>query len=277
MSEEQIAPDYQQNDRRFLSVLQELIHIKETHAVEQLRFFKVRAPRARRSFRLASALIIILSVSIPFSSTLEGAWKTIALPIAALLIAGLTGLSAFFHWESNWKGYTQTQLTLEYMLGVWELRITEAKHELDPQKAIAMALQATEELLSNTNMTMTTATEEYFQRVKAPKSIKINHAVQGKMKKVKLVYALYKTSVQKNTYTDDLDPLYTLPLHINHDAQQQNDEFNRHFSTGWFFLRPSLKCWFLECKFMNMVDFSWRLFFSYEKRVIRCPGRYAHR
>ncbi len=84
------------------------------------------------------------------------------------MIAGLTGLSAFFRWESTWKGHIHAQLTLEYMLWMWELKISEAKHEIDPQKGIERALQATEQLLNDTQGTITTETEEYFKRVQVP-------------------------------------------------------------------------------------------------------------
>lgn len=127
-------------------------------------------PKVRRYFRFASTLIIILSVSIPFLATLEGLWKSIALPVAALMIAGLTGLSAFYRWETSWKGYMNAQLTLEHMLWMWELRMTGAKHEIDPQKGIEKALNATEQLLRDTQGTITTEAEEYFKSVQVPQN-----------------------------------------------------------------------------------------------------------
>lgn len=165
MVEEHGTGDFQQHDARFGSVLTELTHIKDA---QQLRYYNERIPRARHLFRISGALIIILSVSIPFLATLEGVWKNIALPIVALMIAGFTGLNAFFRWESNWKGYVQTKLTLEYMLWVWELRITEARHERDPQNGIEIALKATEQLLNNMQLTTSTESEEYFKRVQIP-------------------------------------------------------------------------------------------------------------
>jgi len=55
---------------------------------------------------------------------------------------------------------------------MWELKIIEAKSEIDPQKGIEIALHATEELLSNTQVTITTETEEYFKRVQIPQTNK---------------------------------------------------------------------------------------------------------
>ena len=56
------------------------------------------------------------------------------------------------------------------MLWMWELRLTEAKHERDPQKGIEKALSATEHLLHDTRGTIATEAEEYFQHVQVPKN-----------------------------------------------------------------------------------------------------------
>jgi hypothetical protein len=168
MDEEQNTLTYQQSNERFISLLKELTEIKEVYAVRQLQWYRDRIPITRRLFRFSSAFLILVSVSIPFLATLEGPWKTIVLPIAALMIAGGTGISTFFRWESNWKGYTHAQMMLEHMLWVWELRITEAKHEIDPQKGSKIALHATEQLLHDIQGTITVEAEEYFKRVQAP-------------------------------------------------------------------------------------------------------------
>ena len=170
MDEEQKTTGYQQDDGHFVSVLKELTHIKEAYASKQLQWYREHAPRVRLYFRVSSTLIIIFSVSIPFlaTPTLGGIWKTIVLPVVALLIAALTGLSAFFRWESSWKEYIHAQLTLEHALWMWELKIIEAKHEMDPKKGIEIALHATEQLISDTQGTIIAEAEEYFKRVQVP-------------------------------------------------------------------------------------------------------------
>ena len=112
MEEGQKTTIDQQDNERFASILKELLSIKETYVLQQLHWYRKRVPKVRFYFRLTSTLIIIFSVSIPFLTTLEGPWKSIVLPVVALMVAGLTGLSAFFRWEGSWKGYMHAQLTL---------------------------------------------------------------------------------------------------------------------------------------------------------------------
>jgi Protein of unknown function (DUF4231) len=159
-----------QNNKRFLSVLEELTRIKEEFVVRRLHWYKTHARTPMLLFRTSGVLVILLSVSLPFLTTLEGLWKTIVLPVISLLIAGLTGLNSFFQWESGWKGYRQTQFTLDYLLTQWELQIAEAKCQVDVQKGIDMALQATEQLISTTQTTTNVEAEEYFKRVQAART-----------------------------------------------------------------------------------------------------------
>ncbi len=111
-----------------------------------------------------------LYTTFAMASTLEGLWRTIVLPIVALLVAGLTGLISFFRWESDWKGYRQTQFNLDHLLSIWELKIAQAKLERDTKQAISMVLQATQELLDTTHTTTSAEAEEYFQRVQIPRA-----------------------------------------------------------------------------------------------------------
>src|SRR5581483_4534647 len=154
-----------QNDKRFLSVLEEVTRIKEEFVGLQFNWYKANARRPMLLFRIAGVLVILLSVSLPFLTTLDGLWKTIVLPVISLLIAGLTGLNSFFRWESAWKGYRQTHLTLEYLLTTCELQIAEARCQVDVQKGIDMALQATEQLITMTRTTTSAEAEDYFKRV----------------------------------------------------------------------------------------------------------------
>ncbi len=170
MDGDQQPSNFLHRDERFLSVLEELTHIKDEFVVRQLNWYKTHGRTPMLLFRVSGVLVILLSVSLPFLATLEGLWKTMVLPVIALLIAGLTGLNSFFRWESDWKGYRQTQFTLEYLLTTWELQMTEARHQEDVQKGIDIALQATKQLI-DTTQTMTSAeAEEYFKRVQIPRT-----------------------------------------------------------------------------------------------------------
>lgn len=169
MDHEQQVRGWIQRDERFISVLKELEALKENFVVRKIRAYSRRATQAQLRFRISGALIIGLSVCLPFLTTLKGGiWISIVLPIVALLIAGLSGLNAFFRWESNWKGYSQTRYRLEYLLKVWELKVIEAKHETDTQKSVEIVVQATKQLLDDVESTTSAETEEYFKRVQIP-------------------------------------------------------------------------------------------------------------
>src|SRR5689334_13520679 len=97
MDEQPHTTDSQQRDQRFLSVLGELETIKRKYVVEaHLKWYEQHIQPARIAFFLSGILIILLSVSLPYLATLEGVWRTTVLPVVALIVAALTGLSAFF-------------------------------------------------------------------------------------------------------------------------------------------------------------------------------------
>lgn len=170
MDGDQQPSNFLQSDERFMSVLEELTRIKDEFVVRQLNWYTTHRRTPMLLFRVSGVLVILLSVSLPFLATLEGLGKTIVLPVIALLIAGLTGLNSFFRWQSDWKGYRQTQLTLEYLLTIWELQIAEARHQVDVQKGIDIALQATKQLINTTRTTTSAQAEEYFKRVQIPRT-----------------------------------------------------------------------------------------------------------
>lgn len=167
MDEDQQSDDALQSGKRFLAVLEELTRIKDEFVVRQLNWYKAHARTPMLLFRVSGVLVILLSVSLPFLTTLDGLWKTVVLPVISLLIAGLTGMNSFFRWEGAWKGYRQTRLTLEYLLTEWELQIAGARCQVDEQKAIEIALNATEQLISATRTTTSTEAEDYFKQVQS--------------------------------------------------------------------------------------------------------------
>jgi hypothetical protein len=119
-------------------------------------------------FRAVGVLVILLSISVPFLGTLEGIWRMVILPLTTLLIAALTGLNAFFQWQSQWQGYRQTQYTLEYLLAKWELEIIRAKHCPDPKEATEVALAATHLLLDQAREITASETSGFFAGIQLP-------------------------------------------------------------------------------------------------------------
>ena len=166
-----IPGEGQQSDERFIAVVNELIRVKDEHFAPVLRWFSRHANRPRVMFQISGILLIILSVSVPLLGVLEGVWRDIVLPIAALVIAALTGLNSFFQWQKSWQGRRQTQFALEYLLSKWDLDMTIAKHHSDPEKAIEMAVKATGQLLDRAREITSSETAEYFQGLQLPRVV----------------------------------------------------------------------------------------------------------
>ena len=158
-----------QADEQFLKVLTELEKVKQ-EVVDTRRWYKQHARPQMLQFRISGVLLILLSVSVPFIAAQTAPWKDTVVSLATLLIAALTGLSAFFRWEHAWQSYRQTQYALDRLLNMWELKIVEARHLADPQQAIEMALKATEQLLQDAAAITSAETAEYFKRVQMPQA-----------------------------------------------------------------------------------------------------------
>jgi hypothetical protein len=174
MSDESITPQYgYQNDEQFLKILAELDRIKQD-VVKTRDWYRGHAPWPMRWFRITGALLIILSVSVPFIAGQTADWKDTVLSLMTLAIAALTGLGAFFRWEYAWQSYRRTQYTLDRLLNMWEFKIVEARHQADPRRAIDMALRSTEQLLQDAASITGAETAEFFKQVQLAQTAKIS-------------------------------------------------------------------------------------------------------
>ena len=68
------------------------------------------------------------------------------------------------------RSHIQAEFQLQFWLSLWELQITEAKHELNVERAIEKALQATKQLLENAQNTSSTELEEHYKSIKSPRA-----------------------------------------------------------------------------------------------------------
>lgn len=153
------------------ALLTDLIPLKES-VVQSRNWYRDHAERPMLLFRSAGVLLILLSVSVPFLSTLEGVAKEVILPIFSLLIAALTGLNAFFQWQSQWQRFRLTQYQLEYLLNRWEFELTQAKHQTDHDLAVQMATDATARLLDRAHEITFQETGEHFKEQQLPSTVK---------------------------------------------------------------------------------------------------------
>lgn len=158
-----------QHDGRFPEVLDELEEIKRK-VVAAKDWFARNSARPRILFRLVGGSLILLSVLVPLLATLEGIWKELVLPSVAVAIAFLTGLNAFYQWQTQWQGNREAQYALEYLLAKWEVETVKARFESDRDKAVDLAIEATDQLLDQAREVTSSTTGEFFKNLKIPTS-----------------------------------------------------------------------------------------------------------
>ncbi len=151
-------------------LLEKLQRLVRSQVVETRDWYKNNAARPRRLFRAAGATVILLSISIPLLASLQYPAKDLVLSVIALLIAALTGLNAFFKWESSWRSRRQTEFALNHLLSLWDLRIIEAMQEPDPTEARKLILTATRQLLQEAQTVVGAETEDFFSKMTFPQT-----------------------------------------------------------------------------------------------------------
>lgn len=154
-------------DERFQKVMEELEEIKRK-VVAAKDWFARNSARPRILFRLVGGSLILLSVLVPLLATLEGIWKELVLPSVAVAIAFLTGLNAFYQWQTQWQGNREAQYALEYLLAKWEVETVKARFESDRDKAVVLAIEATDQLLDQAREVTSSTTGEFFKNLKIP-------------------------------------------------------------------------------------------------------------
>jgi hypothetical protein len=162
------TPD-QRDEGRFSAALDELTTIRD-EVVKMKDWYEKHARRPMIWFRAVGVAIILLSVSVPFLGALkgDGVWTSVVLPICTLAIAGLAGINAFFQWQTQWQEFRQAQLALEYLLSKWELEIFRARRLPDEDRAIEMAVEATDKFLDSAREATAKETGRYLESVRLP-------------------------------------------------------------------------------------------------------------
>ena len=134
-----------------------------------LAYYKVRAPKRRLAFRVSGFLLLVLSVSLPFLTWV--APETYQASVASTLswlIALVAAASSFFNWQRTWQGYTQTQLTLQFLLTDWELKTAEARAAGTEADGIMILREALNKIVAGVTEAVSQETAQYFQGVHVP-------------------------------------------------------------------------------------------------------------
>jgi hypothetical protein len=150
------------------ALLADLRKLVQDKVVSDYDWYRSHASTPRWLFRISGTFVILFSVAIPLLAGLNFPGDDLVVSLIALAIAALTGLNSFFRWERIWRSRRQTEFALAHLLSLYDLRIIEATHQADRQRAKQLAVEATRELLELAQGVTGAETEEFFQKTVWP-------------------------------------------------------------------------------------------------------------
>lgn len=114
-------------------------------------FYDVRAKWHRRFYRLSGQLVILVGAVLPVLTSLDYPGKTVAVSVAGVLVAGLTGLRAFYRWDQSWILLRNTEMAvtaayLEWKLTPGNLPVGDAAATPEQEKAAHVFIEKLGEL-----------------------------------------------------------------------------------------------------------------------------------
>jgi hypothetical protein len=172
MTDSSPEPNQRSEPERFKAVLDEAAAIKKDYVDEQIRFYSNRKLNwPRWVFRGVGSTIIICSASLPALAAADKLqYQYQYVTILSVLIAVLSGLSAFFRWDLSWKGRILTRVALEQFCAKWALELVRAQDYMKPEERIEHVCNATDDLLTNVNTVVSAESGTFFEGVKMPES-----------------------------------------------------------------------------------------------------------
>jgi hypothetical protein len=158
------------DEQDFQRLLSELSGLKDKYVTPSLSWYEQHSWWPRVLFRTSGAVVVLLGASLPLLAAFTFPRKEIVLSVVSVVLAGLIGLNAFFHWDEKWRGFKQTELTISHSISVWDLKMIQARHEPEHGAARQLAIEATRDLLESTKQATASETKGYFKDIQFPKS-----------------------------------------------------------------------------------------------------------
>jgi hypothetical protein len=155
--QESLSPLQEQTNYLYGAVRAHILPLRDWYALH------IWWPRVL--FRSAGSLVILGSLSLPIIASHNFEGRDWLLGVVSVLVAALTSLNAFFHWDSTWRSYAQTERQLESAIAKWDLQmqIFQAGKLSWPE-----AVVATQELFEQVHKTVSSETDQFFSTVKFP-------------------------------------------------------------------------------------------------------------
>ncbi|WP_197288312.1 DUF4231 domain-containing protein [Nocardia sp. NRRL S-836] len=83
-------------------------------------FYDVRARWHRRFYRLSGVAVIFAGAALPVLTSLDYPGKSWLISLAGVLVAGLTGLRAFYRWDQSWILLRNTEMAVTAAYLEWK-------------------------------------------------------------------------------------------------------------------------------------------------------------
>ena len=142
--------------------------LQKTYIQNRIDWYEQHSVAPRLYFRLAGITTILFSVSLPAVATANFPHKDLVMSVMSVTIAGLTGLSSFFRWESTWRANRTAQMNLEKHVGKWELELANARLLLPESDRANHVYLATNDLLVNAGNVVSSESEGFFSSLQFP-------------------------------------------------------------------------------------------------------------
>jgi hypothetical protein len=130
--------------------------------------YRARAKWHKIWFWLSGVLVISLSATLPLLAGLEFGRKDLTLGIFAVVIAGLTALRNFFHWDQSWSLLRQTDFELTELARAWRLEKEAALREPTSEQPNLLD-QITHKFLEDAQSVRRAESAAFFGRLSFPK------------------------------------------------------------------------------------------------------------
>jgi hypothetical protein len=135
--------------------------IIESTVDRDLRYYHSSIRWPRFAAQLVTSLIIILSASLPFLAAATYPEKAVVVSGVSVAIALLTGLSAYWRWTDEWRGYVLAEAALTSLRAKWEVAMVNASLLPDAEASKA-AVAATDALLKSASESVRRETTDHF-------------------------------------------------------------------------------------------------------------------
>ncbi|HEY6888854.1 MAG TPA: DUF4231 domain-containing protein [Solirubrobacter sp.] len=113
----------------------------DRYVVRHRNYYRRRAQKIRRVFRVAGVGVILFGAALPVAATFDGKHLQLIITVLTVLVALLTALRTFFQWDVQWRVLRQADWKLTYLLAKWETEIA-ALTAADGKDADAVAITA---------------------------------------------------------------------------------------------------------------------------------------